>query len=736
MSSTLSNLKKCCIMAMVTFLIPCLSYSQKLVSVNTETNALVFTVNENNELNTLYFGDKLKNSSEYELIAKHYKQGTDYSEIYNSIYTPAGSKNLLEPAINITHTDGNTSLSLEYINAETNEVEPNVHLTKIVLQDKVYDLEVDLFFKAYYKEDVIETWTEIHNNEKGRIRLHKFASVNLYLYGDNDFWLTHYSGDWAQEMRPEETRLSHGIKVLDSKLGTRANLFQPSVFMVSIGKPATDNEGTVLMGGLEWSGNFRNEFEVDPLNNLRILSGINNYASDFELKKGEAFTTPKFWFSLSRTGKGDASRNIHNWARNYKVLDGKGTRLTLLNNWEATYFDFNEKKLKKLIEDADKLGVDLFLLDDGWFGNNYPRNADNAGLGDWEVNQKKLPNGIGTLVKTAEKNNVKFGIWIEPEMVNPDSDLYHEHPEWVIKQPMREEHYFRNQLVLDLSNPDVQDFIFNVVDGLFTENPNLAYIKWDCNSVIYNAHSDYLKDDEQSELYIKYVQGLYNVLERIREKYPKVPMMLCSGGGGRVDYGAMEYFTEFWPSDNTDPLERVFMQWEYSYFYPSSTIAAHVTDWGNQSIKFKTDVAMMGKMGFDIVVDELPKDELEFCQRAIKNYNELENVIWQGDLYKLKNPWKNELASLMYVGQDKKKAIVFNYLVNYRYEKGSHSPIKLKGLNPASIYEVEEINVFPGHEPIINKEHYSGDFLMKIGVNPKVSSGHPSVVLRLKEVSN
>src|SRR5690606_23827695 len=346
--------------------------------------------------------------------------------------------------------------------------------------------------------------------------------------------------------------------------------------------------GRVLMGGLEWSGNFKNEFEVDPLNNLRIISGINNYASKYDLDPNETLETPKFWFTLSNQGKGEASRNIHNWARNYKILDGRGSRLTLLNNWEATYFDFDEKKLKKLIGDTRKLGVDLFLLDDGWFGNKYPRNSDNAGLGDWQVNKKKLPNGIGTLVKEAKKNDVKFGIWIEPEMVNPDSELYEKHPDWVIKQPNRPEHYFRNQLVLDLSNPEVQDFVYDIVDDLFTENPSLAYIKWDCNAIIYNAYSDHLKD-QQSELYVKYVQGLYNVLERIRAKYPTVPMMLCSGGGGRVDYGALKYFTEFWPSDNTDPLERVFMQWEYSYFYPSVAVAAHVTHWGDQTLKFKTD---------------------------------------------------------------------------------------------------------------------------------------------------
>src|SRR5690606_37260023 len=266
---------------------------------------------------------------------------------------------------------------------------------------------------------------------------------------------------------------------------------------------------------------------------------------------------------------------------------------------------------------------------------------------DWEENRTKLPNGIGTLVKEASANGVKFGIWIEPEMVNPKSELYEAHPDWVIKQPKRDEYYFRNQLVLDLSNPDVQDFVFGVVDDLFTENPDLAYIKWDCNAVIYNAYSAHL--DNQSHLYIEYVRGLYKVLERVRAKYPTVPMMLCSGGGGRVDYAALQDFTEYWPSGNTDPMERIFIQWENSYFYPAIASANHVTDWGKQPIKFRTDVAMMGKLGFDIVIDHLNNDDLTFCQNAVQTYNSIKEVIWQGDQYRLTHPRENSVASMLFV---------------------------------------------------------------------------------------
>lgn len=704
--------------------------SQTLIPIETKQNAIVLQADTKTSVKMVYYGPKLATQSDYANILSSYKQGSDYTGVNDEAYTTSGTRNLFEPAITVTHADGNNSLDLHYVSHRVKKESDNVFITSIILKDPVYNLETTLYYKIYYSENVIEQWSEIKNNEKGNVILHKFASANLYLRGGS-FFLTQYHGDWAKEMQPEETKITHGIKTLDSKLGTRANLFQPSVFMVSMDKPATENEGTVLYGTLAYSGNFRTDLELDHLDNLRIISGINNYASAYSLKPNEVFTTPAFLTTLSSTGKGTASRNLQSWARNYRLLDGKGTRLTLLNNWEATYFDFDENKLFGLIKDTKKLGVDMFLLDDGWFANKYPRNGDVAGLGDWDENKKKLPNGISSLVKEAKNNDVKFGIWIEPEMVNPKSELYEKHPDWVVKEAKREEFYFRNQLVLDLTNLKVQDFVFGVVDDLFTKNPELAYIKWDCNAVIYNAHSATLKN--QSHFYIEYVRGLYKVLERIRKKYPTVPMMLCSGGGGRVDYGALQYFTEFWPSDNTDPLERIFMQWEYSYFYPAISSSNHVTDWGKQPIKFRTDVAMMGKMGFDIVVSHLSPNDLQFCQDAIKTYNQVKPVIWQGDQYRLSNPRESSVASMLYLSEDKKTGIVFNYLVNSRYGEGSKLPIRFNGLDAAKNYKISEINVYPGTKSSIDDtKTYTGDFLMKIGFNPDLNQNRTSVVLKIE----
>ncbi len=714
-----------------------LSAQTTTIPVSTENSMLLLQTDSNNRLRNVYFGKPLENENEFAAVSAGLNYDYSNQGIYNSAYTPSGTWNLSEPAIQVKHADGNTSLELNYVSHKVEKIDANISITSIVLKDPIYPFEVTLFYKTWAKENVIEQWTEIKHKEKKAVLLQKYASANLF-FGGKDFYLTSFQGEYLKEMQPVETKLVQGIRSVDSKLGTRAMLTQSPNFMVSFGKPASENEGNVMLGQLAWSSNFKLEFEIDSNKNLRLLAGINPFASEYSLAPNEVFKTPSLIYALSNHGTGEASRNLHDWARKYRLLDGQGERLTLLNNWEATYFDFDETKLKGLFKDAKDLGVDMFLLDDGWFGNKYPRNNDDAGLGDWQENRKKLPSGLGYLVKEAKKEGVKFGIWIEPEMVNPKSELYEKHLDWVIRQPERPEIYYRNQLVLDLSNPEVQDFVFGIVDNLFVKNPELAFIKWDCNATIYNAYSAYLnkKGLPQSNLYIDYTRGLYKVLTRIRAKYPKVPMMLCSGGGGRGEYELLKYFTEFWPTDDTEPLERIFVQWDYSYFFPSISTCNHVTDWGKQPLKFRVDVASMGKLGFDIVASKLNPDDKTFCKQAISNYDSFKDIVWHGDMYRLVNPHENNIASLMYVNPTKKKAVVFNYLVNNRFNiTATERPVVLNGLDPKKKYTVKEINLFPGTTSTIATDKvYTGDFLMKAGINPNVSLKRTSVVLEINEV--
>lgn len=700
--------------------------------------ALVLQSDSENRLRYVYFGKKLKTAEGYKKIGSQLRYDSSNEDQFNMVYTPAGTWNVSSCALDVVHADGNLSTELVYKEHRTEKVEANIAHTIIGLMDPFYKTEVEVHFKVYEKENVFEQWSVIKNNEEGSIRLKKYASANLY-FRNQDFYLTQFSSSWASEMMPETHQLTSGIKVLDSKLGTRANLYAPPTFMLSFDEEATEDSGRVMLANLAWSGNFRFDFEVDRYKNLRLIAGVNDFSSERMLEAGEVFETPRLLYAYSENGKGEASRNFHAWARRYQLRDGEGDRLSLLNNWEATYFNFDEKKLGSLIEGAKELGVDVFLLDDGWFGNKYPRDSDKAGLGDWQENVEKLPSGLSYLVEKAEENGVKFGIWIEPEMVNPKSELYENHKDWVIRQLNRKEIYYRNQLVLDLSNPDVQDHVYGVFDKLFTDNPDIGYVKWDCNAVIYNAYSNYLAKQglPQTHLYVDYVKGLYGVLERIRKKYPKVPIMLCAGGGGRVDYGALKYFTEFWPSDNTSPIDRVFMHWNYSYFYPAIAMCAHVTEWDRKSsLKFRTDVASMGKLGFDIEVDKLSKDELLFCQQAIKNYNDFKVVVQLGDQYRLRDPYKNTSGCFQFVTPQKDKSVVFSYLVSSRFEDDYFiEPLQMKGLEPETKYRVREVNLFPGKESVIDSSvEYSGDFLMKNGINPRITKRRRSVVLLVEAV--
>jgi len=700
----------------------------QLIRISTNETDLILNVAQNGRLYQKYFGPRLMNESDLNQFKDIRRSGPGMPPMGgndNEVYQTSGTEDYYEPALAITHADGNMTTYLKYVTSEMKNQDSNVEETVITLKDDVYPVTVKIHYITFAKENIFKTWTEISHNEKGAILMDRYASSMLYM-NNTAYYLTQFNGNWAKEVNMNTQKLEFGKKVLDTKLGSRAAMMLQPFFELGVNEPADEQRGEVLLGTIGWTGNFRFTFEVDDAGVLRISSGINPYASTYDLQPGEVFVTPEFIFTLSQEGTGKASRNFHNWARNYQLKDGKGSRLTLLNNWENTGFNFNEEILSGLMKETKELGVDMFLLDDGWFGNKYPRKDDRAGLGDWEVTHNKLPNGVPYLVKAAKEAGVKFGIWIEPEMVNPKSELFEKHPDWVIHQPNRETYYFRNQLVLDLSNPKVQDHVFGVLDKLMTENPDLAFFKWDCNSPITNIYSPYLKN-KQNELYIKYVRGLYNVFNRVKAKYPNLPIMLCSGGGARCDYEALKYFTEFWASDDTDPIERLFIQWGFSQFFPAKAICAHVTDWNKAtSIKFRTDVAMLCKLGFDLSLKNLTPDEMAYCKTAVANYKRLENITLDGDMYRLVSPYEGNHTATMYVGDNKGKAVLYAFDIHPRFQE-KIMPVRLQGLDPAKNYQIEEINLMPGSKnnhpmhPMMsgneNPKVYSGDYLMKVGLN-------------------
>ncbi len=695
--------------------------AKNMISIHTNNVQLVLEVKPNGRLYQAYLGEKLSDATPLDQLFMPRANQTSPMWAGSEAYPVMGTEDYFEPALQLTHNNGNPTSVLKYV-SHTQTARNGATETVVKLRDEKYPLNVNLHYLAYAKEDVICQWAEISHGENKPISLGRYASGMLY-FEEPAYYLTEFSGDWAREMQMSQTQLNFGRKTIDTRLGTRAAMLASPFFEVGLGSPVSENHGKVLMGTIGWTGNFRFTFEVDHNNQLRILAGINPDASTYMLDRGKTFRTPEFIFTLSTQGTGQGSRNFQRWALNHRLYMAQEDRMTLLNNWENTYFDFDEQKLNNLFGQAKSLGVDLFLLDDGWFGNRYPRNDDKAGLGDWQANRAKLPGGIPALVKGANEQGVDFGIWIEPEMVNPESELARNKPHWILRLPDRETYLFRHQLVLDLTNPEVQDFVFGVIDGLMKENPNIKFMKWDCNSPITNIFSPNLKA-RQGNLYVDYVRGLYAVLQRVQTKYPKLYMMLCSGGGARCDFEALKYFTEFWCSDNTDPVERIYIQWAFSHFMPAKAMCSHVTDWNKTaSVKFRLDVDFSCKLGFDLDLKHLSPNDLAYCQAAIKEYNRLKPIIFAPNLYRLVSPYETNHCALMRVNDEKTHALLFAYDLHPRYNETIINT-RLQGLDPTATYRVREICLMPGQESRLSfhNQTFTGDYLHKVGL--KVLGGN------------
>jgi len=641
-------------------------------------------------------------------------------------YPPAGDGYIWEPALQVIHADGNTSTALVFEDITRTNDGAGRELTQIKLHDPAYPLEVTLNFCADRERDVIEQWTSIVHHESGAVTLEHMASTALLLPAKN-VYLTHFFGDWAKEMlSPIMELITPGTKVLDSKIGVRADQYRNPSFVLSLDGLPVENSGRVLAGSLEWSGSFQCAFD-DNGTGIRALCGVNPFASAYHLNPGETFATPKMIWAWSANGLGEMSRKLHGWARDFGLRDGHKTRAVLLNNWEATGFDFDFNRIVGLYDPAKEIGTELFLLDDGWFGNKYPRVNDHAGLGDWQPNRQRLPDGLAPLAAEAIKRGLRFGIWMEPEMVNPQSELFEQHPDWVIRQPKRELELQRNQLVLDLTRPEVQAFEWKAIQNVLGV-PNISYAKWDCNRYLTQPGSSYLSPDRQSHLWIDYVAALYALMDKTAKKFPDTELMLCSGGGGRVDYGALRYFHEFWPSDNTDPVQRVPMQWDYSYFFPPMAIASHVTHWGNRPMHFACSVAMSARFGMDLDLNKLSAEDKAICAGAISAYKQIREVTQLGDLYRLENPHKTFRGALDFVSPDRSQAVMFAF----QLKDGQNVAVHPQGLDPARKYTVRELNPAPGRAAMPQAgKTFTGEELMRDGIVPSCSQALEASVIEL-----
>ena len=684
------------------------------VKVETKNISLVINADEGKAPEYMYFGARLLNSD-----ADHLQRPRDGRM---NAYPAYGLNCPAEAALAMRHADGNMSTAL-VTTGVTTEAETNATVTTITMRDPVYPIEVCLHYRAYRDVDMIEAWTDITNNEKATVTLTTFASAMLPVRR-GDVWVSHLHGSWGNEAQLTEEPLSSGQLILKNKDGVRNAHTDHAEIMLSLDGKAHENHGAVIGAALCYSGNYRIKVETDDTEYHYLFAGINEDNSEYHLRRGETFTTPKVALTYSEEGLSGVSRNFHRWGRKYMLMHGDKERKILLNSWEGVYFDINQKGMDQMMADIAGMGGELFVMDDGWFGEKYPRKTDNSSLGDWVVDRNKLPEGIEGLLRDAKKNGVKFGIWIEPEMSNTVSELYEKHPDWIIKAPKRDAVLGRGgtQVVLDLSNPKVQDFVFSIVDNLLTKYPEIDYIKWDANMSVMNHGSQYLKAEDQSHLYIEYHRGFEKVCQRIRDKYPDVTIQACASGGGRANWGVLPWFDEFWVSDNTDALQRIYMQWGTSYFFPSMAMACHISAVPNHTVfrttalKYRIDVAMSGRLGMEIQPKNMTDEEKELCRKAIAEYKQIKPVVQFGDIYRLVSPYDRKgLASMMYVSEQKDRA-VFYWWKTESFQNEHLPRVRMAGLDPNGIYKVHELNRIDLRPLDCEGKTYSGAYLMGHGL--------------------
>lgn len=703
--------------------------------VSTPNTSLLIKATPGETVKIQYYGSKIENSD----IQGIYDAGM----VFNADSYPAfGLQTMGEKAIAATQPDGNMSLDLKIEQVKQYPTKDG-EVTEILLKDKVYPFEIKQYYKAYQGTDIISTWIEIMNNGKKSVTLYRFVSAYLPVQrGDN--WLTHFHGHWGAENMLEEEKLTNGQKVISNKDGMVNTETDNPSFMLSIDGKPQEEYGHILGGTLAWTGNYLLKMDITNTK-LNIIAGINEENSHYKLESKETFKTPEFAMTYSTSGKGGVSRAFHRWARMYKLSHGNVERDILLNSWEGVYFKVNQEGMDQMMKSFSALGGELFVMDDGWFGNKYSRDRGDSSLGDWTVNKKKLPLGIEGLIASAKKHKIKFGLWIEPEMSNTKSELFEKHPEWILQCKNRPLSTGRGgtQIVLDLTNPEVQDFVFSVIDNLMTHYPEIAYMKWDANSCMLDYGSPYLPKEKQSHLYIEYHRGLNNVLERIRAKYPQLILQACAGGGGRINYGILPYFDEFWTSDDTDALQRVYLQWGVSCFYPAIAMAAHVSaDKNHQTgrylpLKFRFDVAMSGRLGMEMQPEDMTEADNEFTQRAIQAYKGIRPIVQFGDLYRLISPYENKgVASLMYVAPEKDRAVFYAYKMNH-FINMTIPNVKMNGLDPQKKYQLIDLTPLSKNKPCsLHNKIISGKILMEKGIalQTLLKNEYSSIALELQEV--
>ena len=684
-----------------------------IIALNTANTTLALTAAPGEEARIVYYGTRLPDATKGALDT--------YSA--QKAYPCYGTIGTQEAAFAAIHPDGNRTVQL-WVEDSSIQAWEGGQILCINCKDNYYPLRVKIYYKTFRDQDMIETWTETVNEGKKPLTLTRFDSGHLPIRCD-DVWISTLYGAWANEGRVNTEPLTRGWKVIRNIDGARNSQYSHAEVMISLdGKPRED-AGRVIGAALCWGGNYELRFQTNETDFHHFFAGILPEHDNVILTKGKSFATPHLALTFSNAGLSGASRNFHRWGRKYKLQHGDTERRILLTSWEGVYFKINEEGMFQMMDDIAGMGGELFVMDDGWFGDKYPRNNDHTSLGDWVVDTRKLPGGVGSLVKAATEKGIKFGIWVEPEMTNTVSELYEAHPDWIVKSENREIVQGRGgtQVVLNLAKKEVQDFAFSVIDNLMKENPDIAYIKWDANANLAMDCSN-----------IAYWEGFAALCDRVREAYPDITIQDCASGGGRANWGVLPWFDEFWVSDNTDALQRIYIQWGTSYFFPAIAMAAHISATPNHtvrrttSLKYRIDVAMSGRLGMEIQPKNMTDEEKDICRKAIADYKRIRPIVQFGDIHRLVSPYDEKgYASMMYTSEKLDKAVVYWWRTRNFYD--DHLPrLRLSGLDPDRNYKVTELDRLDLKPLRYEGKSFSGRFLMESGLEiPATNDVKPSL---------
>lgn len=604
-----------------------------------------------------------------------YEAGNDRTYSLDTLpleYAADGAGDFRTPAISVTHEDGSRALDLRYQEYRLTKGkysipglpavyagEEEAETLEIVLKDTASEVWVILKYGILENLDIITRSAVVTNKGQTAIVINKAHSLCLDMPCGDWEWV-HFHGRHTMERQVERTPLMHGIQESSSRRGTSSHQQNPAVLLCD--RACTERTGFCMGAALMYSGGFQVQIERDQLDQVRLVMGINPETFSWTLACGESFYTPEVILSCSDAGMALLSQRFHHVIRNH-VCRGRyklSSRPILINNWEATYYDFDEKKILDIAEQAAELGMEMMVLDDGWFGK---RDTDTSGLGDWYVNENKLKGGLKKLIEQINQRGMKFGIWFEPEAVSEDSELYREHPEWTIQIPGRQPVRSRYQLILDMCNPAVVEYLYHAMSKILKEN-HIEYVKWDMNRSICDWYSDSLPAKRRMEMPHRYVLGLYELLERLTQDFPEVLFEGCSGGGGRFDAGMLYYCPQIWCSDDTDAHERTFIQYGTSFFYPTSTVGSHVSAVPNHqtgritSLHTRGIVAMAGCFGYELDLSRLSDQEKQEVAEQVRKYREHQRLIHEGAYHRLSDPFEEGMAAWSWVSEDKSQVLV------------------------------------------------------------------------------